>query len=93
MTSRALITLGMAYDFAYDEFTEQERKSMAQAMIEKGIKPAFKLYYGQEDEAKWPWCIRRTNWNFISNSGIIFAACVLFDEYETEIYGICFSGS
>lgn len=85
MTARALITLGTAYDFCYDEFTENERETIAHAMIEKGIKPAFKLYYGLEDEAKWPWCIRRTNWNFISNSGVIFAACVLYGEYETEI--------
>ena len=85
MTARALITVATAYDFLYDEFSEQERELLAHAMIEKGIKPAFKLYYGHEDELAWPWCIRRTNWNVISNSGIIFAACVLFDEYETDI--------
>lgn len=85
MTSRALISLSMAYDFLYDEFTAGERRAIAEAMIEKGIKPAFRLYYGEEDESLWPWCIRRTNWNFISNSGIIFAACTLYGEYETEI--------
>lgn len=85
MTSRALITLGMIYDFLYDEFTPEERKTMAKAMVEKGFKEAMVLYYGQADEACWPWCIRRTNWNFIPNSGIIFAACVLFGEYETDI--------
>lgn len=85
MTSRALVSLGMAYDFLYDEFTPEERGRIAEAMVEKGFKPAMVLYYGQADEAVWPWCIRRTNWNFISNSGIIFAASVLFGEYETDI--------
>ena len=85
MTSRALVTLGMIYDFLYDEFTPAEREIMAKAMVEKGFKEAMVLYYGQADEACWPWCIRRTNWNFIPNSGIIFAACVLFGEYETDI--------
>lgn len=85
MTSRALVSLGMAYDFLYDEFTPEERECMARAMVEKGFVPALALYYGHGDEALWPWCIRRTNWNFISNSGIIFAACVLFGEYETEL--------
>ncbi len=85
MTSRALISLGLAYDFLYDEFTPQEREIMAHAMVEKGFQPALDLYYGHGDEALWPWVIRRTNWNSIPNSGIIFAACVLFGEYETDI--------
>lgn len=85
MTSRALVSLSMAYDFLYDKFTAEERGCIARAMVEKGLKPARSLYYGLEDEAKWPWCIRRTNWNFISNSGVIFAACTLFGEYETAL--------
>ena len=85
MTSRALVTLSMAYDFLYDEFTAAERERIAKAMVEKGFLPARKLYYGLEDEKKWPWCIRRTNWNFICNSGVIFAAGTLFGEYETEL--------
>ena len=85
MTSRALVSLGLAYDFLYDEFTEKEREYMASAMVEKGFKPALELYYGKGDEKLWPWVIRRTNWNSIPNSGIIFAACVLFGEYETDI--------
>ncbi len=85
MTSRALVSCALAYEFLYDEFTENERKAIAEAMVEKGFKPAMVLYYGNADEACWPWCIRRTNWNIIPNSGIIFAAAVLFDEYETDI--------
>ena len=85
MTSRALVTLALAYDFLYDEFTPGERKEMAQAMVEKGFLPAMELYYGRADEKCWPWCNRKTNWNFISNSGIIFAACTIFNEYETDI--------
>ena len=85
MTSRALVGLAMAYDFAYDAFTAEERREIAHAMVHNGFLPAMELYYGRADEACWPWCIRKTNWNFISNSGIIFAACTIFDEYETDI--------
>lgn len=85
MTSRALVTLSMAYDFLYDEFTPDEREKMAKAMVEKGFKPTLELYYGRGKEEDWPWVIRRTNWNFIPNSGMIFAACTLFGEYETDI--------
>lgn len=85
MTSRALVTLALAYDFIGEQFTAEERETLLQAMVQKGFLPAMKLYYGQEDEAKWPWCIRRTNWNFISNSGVIFAACTVFDTHEQRI--------
>lgn len=85
MTSRALISTALAYDYLYDEFTPAERETMARAMVEKGFKPALELYYGHGNEADWPWVIRRNNWNAIPNSGIIFAACTIFGEYETDI--------
>lgn len=85
MMSRALISVGMAFDFLYDEFTKEERDFLAKAMIEKGFLPSLELYYGRGDEAAWPWVIRRTNWNYIPNSGLIFAACVLMGEYKTDL--------
>ena len=85
MTSRAIITVGLAYDLLYDEFTKEEREFMAKAIVEKGFMPTLELYYGRGRREDWPWVIRRTNWNFIPNGGMVFGACVLFGEYETDI--------
>ena len=84
-TSRAAITLALAYELLYDEFTKEERDKIAKAIIEKCIMPNYGLYYGEVHEDLWPWIIRRNNWNAIANSGLIFAACVIFDEYETDL--------
>ena len=86
-TSLAMIDCALFYDLFYDELTEEEKEAIGKAIVEKGFMPAKKLYYGGGDPIDWPWPVRRTNWNIVCNSGVVFAAAALYGEYETALCG------
>ena len=63
----------IGYDWLYDEMTPGERKTVARAIIDKGLKPA-----GSEADA---WFYRsEINWNSVCNAGMVYGALAVWEE-------------
>ena len=63
----------IGYDWFYDNMTPQERKTVAQAIIDKGLKPALNKndawFYTSE-----------INWNSVCNAGMVYGALAVWEE-------------
>ena len=67
------MALAIGYDWLYDRMTPQERKTVAQAILDKGLKPA-----GNEADA---WFYRsEINWNSVCNAGMVYGALAVWEE-------------
>ena len=63
----------IGYDWLYDRMTPRERKTVARAIIDKGLKPA-----GNEADA---WFYRsEINWNSVCNAGMVYGALAVWEE-------------
>jgi hypothetical protein len=63
----------IGYDWLYDQMTPAERKTVARAIIDKGLKPA-----GSEADA---WFYRsEINWNSVCNAGMVYGALAVWEE-------------
>ena len=63
----------IGYDWLYDRMTPAERKTVARAIIDKGLKPA-----GDEADA---WFYRsEINWNSVCNAGMVYGALAVWEE-------------
>ncbi|MFK7790126.1 MAG: heparinase II/III family protein [Phycisphaeraceae bacterium] len=69
----------LAYDWLYDDWTEAQRKTIRDAMVNHAIKPALKAY----DQNVW-WTRTAINWNQVCNGGLICAALAV-GEREPEL--------
>ena len=67
------MAIAIGYDWLYDEMTPAERKTVARAIIDKGLKPA-----GSEADA---WFYRsEINWNSVCNAGMVYGALAVWEE-------------
>ena len=63
----------LGYDWLYDRMTTEERKTVARAIIDKGLKPA-----ANEADA---WFYRsEINWNSVCNAGMVYGALAVWEE-------------
>ena len=63
----------IGYDWLYDKMTPAERKTVARAIIDKGLKPAL-----NESDA---WFYRsEINWNSVCNAGMVYGALAVWEE-------------
>lgn len=67
------MALSIGYDWLYDRMSVEERKTIAAAIIEKGLKPALNAsdawFYDTE-----------INWNSVCNAGIVYGALAVWEE-------------
>ena len=63
----------LGYDWLYDKMTADERKTVAQAIIDKGLKPAL-----NENDA-W-FYTSEINWNSVCNAGMVYGALAVWEE-------------
>ena len=67
------MAVAIGYDWLYKEMTPRERKTVARAIIDKGLKPAL-----NEADA---WFYRsEINWNSVCNAGMVFGALAVWEE-------------
>lgn len=67
----------IGYDWCYDRLTADQRKTVRQAIIDKGLRPAVDAYRG----GKYAWWTRcNHNWNQVCNGGSIIGALAIADE-------------
>ena len=63
----------IGYDWLYDQMTPRERKTVARAIIDKGLKPALNpkdaWFYTSE-----------INWNSVCNAGMVYGALAVREE-------------
>ena len=67
------MAVAIGYDWLYEKMTPRERKTVAQAIIEKGLKPALNpkdaWFYTSE-----------LNWNSVCNAGMVYGALAVWEE-------------
>jgi hypothetical protein len=80
-TAEMTHAFAIGYDWLYDPWSDEQRTVLRQAMLEKGLKPALKLYRNHSS-----WTRMRHNWNQVCNGGIGIGALALADV-EPEISG------
>ncbi len=80
-TAEMTHAFAIGYDWLFDVWTPEQRVVLRQAMVEKGLKPALKIYRAQN----W-WVAARHNWNQVCNGGIGMGALALAQD-EPELCG------
>lgn len=74
--------LGLGYDWCYDALTTAQRKYIEEIMSTRSLAYLQNAYAGGSG-----WTTVESNWNHVSNSGVI-AALALTDVYPETCYGI-----
>jgi len=83
-TAEMLMAFAIGYDWFYDEWTDEQRNFIRNAIITKGLQPALNAYNnGYGASAAW-WANVTFNWNTVCNSGIVNAAMAIADEPDAE---------
>ncbi|MFQ6133427.1 MAG: heparinase II/III family protein [Armatimonadota bacterium] len=68
----------IGYDWLYGFLSAEDRATIRNALIEKGLRPGERCYQGKE---RYGWWVRAThNWNQVCNGGIGIGALALADE-------------
>lgn len=65
--------LAIGYDWLFEILSDEDRRIIRTALIEKGLKPGLEIY--PEGFAQ-----KINNWNFVCNGGMIMAALAIADE-------------
>jgi len=77
-TAEMTHALAIGYDWLYADLTGHERRTIREAIIQKGLVPAREAYEGTE---RWQWWVKcRHNWNQVCNGGIALGALAIADE-------------
>jgi len=74
-TAEMTHAFAIAYDWLYEQWTDEQRRVMREAIIAKGLKPAMKVYEGGRG-----WAAGWNNWNQVCNGGIGVGALAIADE-------------
>jgi len=80
-TAEMCHAFAIGYDWLYDTLTPEDRRTIREAIVEKALKPALKVYR----ENQW-WAKTIYNWNQVCNGGIGIGALAIADE-EPELAG------
>lgn len=67
------MAVAIGYDWLYDKMTPRERKTVARAIIDKGLKPA------QNPSDAW-FYTSEINWNSVCNAGMVYGALAVWEE-------------
>lgn len=77
-TAEMAHAFAIGYDWLYDEFSPEQRKTVREALIEKALKPAQGVYSGAAKYSAFHKA--RHNWNQVCNGGIAIGALAIADE-------------
>ncbi|MBM3290375.1 MAG: DUF4962 domain-containing protein, partial [Candidatus Hydrogenedentes bacterium] len=64
--------VGVGYDWLFDWLSEESKRTIRTALIEKGLKPGMAVY----TKGGW-WTISEFNWNQVCNSGLLAGALAI----------------
>ena len=74
-TAEMTHAVGIGYDWLYERLSPSQRKTIVEAIVQKGLLPAKKVY----DGGGW-WARSKHNWNQVCNGGITVGALAIADE-------------
>jgi hypothetical protein len=80
-TAEMTHALAIAYDWLYDEWTPEQRKTIRSAMVPMGLQAGMKVY---NSRGGFPTFVH--NWNQVCNGGLTVGALAIGDE-EPELCG------
>ena len=72
------VAVSLAYDWLYRDLSDQDRRSVEEALFRHVLEPALAAY--DDRFAQWP--RRRDNCTLVSNSGILVSALAVLDRYR-----------
>ncbi len=92
---------GIGYDWIYDYMTEEQRKVLRTAIIEKGFNATMDDYLDRERKRSYRWYQDQPgdNWKFVCNGGTTVAALAICDEddvdreFLSDIFGYAFENT
>jgi hypothetical protein len=70
-TAEMTLALAIGYDWLYDQLDEDALQTISEAIIEKGLKPAFVNSH---------WTVAENNWNQVCLAGLSFGALALAER-------------
>lgn len=73
------LAVAVGYDWFFDWLNDEQKQTLSQAFIEKGLKPA-----SSKNLLKYWWSWSKTNWNAVCYSGIGIASMVFYDDCEKQ---------
>lgn len=93
-TAEMTAAFAIGFDWLYEEWTSEQRETIADAMIEHGLSAGAPGYRG-EDPTGHTWFIRAEhNWNSVCNGGMTMGALALLGEdVEHELLETVLTGA
>jgi len=86
-TAEMTYAFATAYDWLYDQWTDEQRLITREAIIEKGLKPGLEIY--RKDD----WWVRgHNNWNQVCNGGLGMGALAIAEDIPELASEILHSG-
>ena len=92
---------GIGYDWIYECMSEDERKKIRTAIVNKGLEPAMDDYLDRERKRSYRWYqdMPGDNWKLVCNGGITVASLAICDEDDidrewlSDVFGYAFEDS
>lgn len=75
-TAEMTAAFALGYDWLYDQWTQDQRATIRNAILEHGLRPGLAVY--QDQQTWWPDWIN--NWNIVCNGGLAMGALAIEDE-------------
>lgn len=85
-TGEMMQAFAVAYDWLYASWSDEQKKVIRTAMIEKGLNVSADAYRGKGPN--YGWTRGGNNWNFVCNGGAAIAALALLDEEPDLCAGV-----
>ena len=76
-TADMISAYGLAYDWGYDAWTQEQREFIRNTLKEKGLMAAYNSIYGIDQVY---WTAHRHNWNAVCNGAIGIGAMAIMDD-------------
>jgi hypothetical protein len=76
-TAEMTYAVAMSLDWLNDQWSDAQKETMQNAIIEKGLKPGLDVYNGNVGHR---WDLNQNNWNQVCNSGLSIGALVIADQ-------------
>src|SRR5690554_4881014 len=68
------LAVAIGYDWLFDDLSETSKKTIREAIVQKGLEPSF--------NEKYNWFLTAThNWNQVCNVGMTFGAMAVYEDY------------
>lgn len=68
------LALSIGYDWLYNNLSEQSKRTISNAIVEKGLKPSL--------EGTHTWLSGNSNWNQVCNTGMTFGAIAVYESHR-----------